>query len=168
MSTGAPSLSEPVQQEAVRLGRTPGMKPVHAVVAGLFALFWVGVLVVVLTLGKDDGSAVDVYAELPPGFTAGLQSQGVTYAGLSPVDDSIRDQVLSHAPSDVALPSGVEPIVLRTVVSDSAQGESLQGRAALMVVVAEPESGPVHVAFLDPATYQLLTSVTYSGASPSR
>ncbi len=118
------------------------MKPVHAVVAGVFALFWVGVLVVVLTLGKDDGSAVDVYAELPPGFTAGLQSQGVTYAGLSPVDDSIRDQVLSRAPSDVALPSGVDPIVLRTVVSDSAQGESLQGRAALMVVVAEPGPGP--------------------------
>ena len=143
------------------------MKPVHAVVAGVFALFWVGVLVVVLTLGKDDGSAVDVYAELPPGFTAGLQSQGVTYAGLSPVDDSIRDQVLSRAPSDVALPSGVDPIVLRTVVSDSAQGESLQGRAALMVVVAEPGPGPVHVAFVDPATYQVLTSVTYSGATPS-
>jgi len=144
------------------------MKPVHAVVAGVFALFWVGVLVVVLTLGKDDGSAVDVYAELPPGFTARLQSQGVTYAGLSPVDDSIRDQVLSRTPSDVALPNGVDPIVLRTVVSDSAQGESLQGRAALMVVVAEPGSGPVHVAFVDPATYQVLTSVTYSGATPSR
>jgi hypothetical protein len=110
---------------------------------------------------------VDVYAELPPGFTAGLQSQGVTYAGLSPVDDSIRDQVLSRAPSDVALPSGVDPIVLRTVVSDSARGADLQGRAALMVVVAEQEAGPVHVAFLDPTTYQVLTSVTYSGAAAS-
>ena len=110
---------------------------------------------------------MDVYAELTPDFTAGLQSQGVTYAGLSPVDDSIRDQVLSRAPSDVALPSGVDPIVLRTVVSDSAQGENIQGRAALMVVVAEPGSGPVHVAFVDPSTYQVLTSVTYSGATPS-
>ena len=160
------------------------MKPAHAVVAGVFALFWVGVLVVVLTLGKDDGSAVDVYAELPPGFTAGLQSQGVTYAGLSPVDDSIRDQVLSRAPSDVALPSGVDPIVLRTVVSDSAQGENIQGRAALMVVVPQSESqsgsqsqsgspsasgagGSVYVAFLDPTSYQVLTSLTYSGANAS-
>jgi hypothetical protein len=36
-----------------------------------------------------------------------------------------------------------------------------------MVVVAEPGAGPVHVAFLDPTTYQVLTSVTYSGATAS-
>ena len=73
------------------------MKPVHAVVAGLFALFWIGLLAFVLTHGKDEGSGVDVYSELPPGFTAALQTKGVTYAGLSPVDSATVQQVLSHA-----------------------------------------------------------------------
>ena len=54
-------------------------------------------LAYVLTHGKDEGSSVDVYSELPPGFTAALQTKGVTYAGLSPVDSGTVDQVLSHA-----------------------------------------------------------------------
>lgn len=161
---------------AARLGRTPGMKPAHAVVAGLFALFWIGLLAYVLLHGKDEGSSVDVYSELPPGFTAALQAKGVTYAGLSPVAGGTVDQVLAHTPADAAAPNGVAPIVLRTSFSDTTRGASLQDRAALMVVVpqstdqsasASRASGSVYVAFLDPTTYQVLTSLTYSGADAS-
>ena len=146
------------------------MKPVHAVVAGVPVLVWAVVLGYVLTHGKDEGSSVDVYSELPPGFTAALQTHGVTYAGLSPVDGSTVDQVLAHAPSDAAAPSGVDPIVLRTAFSDAAQGASFQDRAALMVVVPQSQtdaSGSVYVAFLDPTSYQVLTSLTYSDAGSS-
>lgn len=162
-------MSEP-EPEAARLGRTPGMKPLHAVVAVVFALFWTGLLAFVLFHGKDEGSSVDVYSELPPGFTAALQAQGVTYAGLSPVASGTVDQVLAHTPSDAAAPSGVDPIVLRTSFSDSAADASFQDRAALMVVVPQPASeasGSVYVAFLDPSSYQVLTSLTYSGAGAS-
>src|SRR4029079_6139344 len=104
-STEAPNLSEPVSEPGsvpggTQLGRTPGMKPVPAVVAGLFALFWIGLLAYVLFHGKDEGSSVDVYSELPPGFTAALPAKGVTYAGLSPVASGTVDEVLAHAPAD--------------------------------------------------------------------
>jgi hypothetical protein len=163
------------------------MKPIHAVVAGVFALFWIGLLAYVLTHGKDQGSGVDVYSELPPGFTAALQTKGVTFSGLSPVDGATVDQVLSHATdvagasapvdgatvdqvlshaTDVAGASGADPIVLRTAFSDSVQGGDFQDRAALMVVVPQSQAsnGSVHVAFLDPTTYTTLTSVTYADA----
>ena len=147
------------------------MKPVHAVAAGLFALFWIGLLAFVLTHGRDDGSGVDVYSELPPGFTAALQTKGVTYAGLSPVDGATVQQVLSHATADVAGAGGGAPIVLRTAFSDTAQGAAFQDRAALMVVVPPSQSqaagGSVYVAFLDPSTYTTLTSVTYDGGNAS-
>jgi hypothetical protein len=98
----------------------------------------------------------------------------VTYAGLSPVASGTVDEVLAHAPADAAAPSGVDPIVLRTSFSDSAQDASFQDRAALMVVVpqsasqsAAQGSGSVYVAFLDPTTYQVLTTLTYSGAGAS-
>jgi hypothetical protein len=152
------------------------MKPLHAVVAVVFGLFWIGLLAFVLFHGKDEGSSVDVYSELPPGFTAALQAKGVTYTGLSPVDGSIVDQVLAHAPSDAAAPSGVDPIVLRTSLSDPTQ--DIADRAALMVVVPQSASqsasesasqggGSVYVAFLDPTSYQVLTTLTYSGATAS-
>jgi hypothetical protein len=163
-----PGSSSGPEPATTRLGRTPGMKPVHAVVAVAFALFWVGVLAFVLVDGRDDGSSVDVYSELPPGFTAALREKGVTYAGLSPVDSSTVEQVLAHAPSGAAT-SGVEPIVLRTAFTDAADG--YQSRAALMVVVpqaASPADGSVYVAFLDPTSYQVLASLTYGGAGASR
>jgi len=163
------------------------MKPVHALVAGVVALLWVGILAFVLMHGKDAGSSVDVYSELPPGFTAALQAKGVTYAGLSPVDGATVDQVLSHTPSDAAAPSGVDPIVLRTAFSDTSGHASFQDHAALMVVVpqsvsqsvspsgspsvtpsgspsASPAGGSVYVAFLDPTSYQVLDSLTYPAA----
>jgi hypothetical protein len=169
---------------AARLGRTPGMKPVHAVVAGLFALLWIVVLALVLLDGKDEGSSVDVYSELPPGFTAALQAKGVRYTGLSPVASGTVDEVLAHAPAEAGAPSGVDPIVLRTSFSSTARDASFQDRAALMVVVPQSESqsgsqsqsgspsasgagGSVYVAFLDPTSYQVLTSLTYSGANAS-
>ena len=164
-------MSEPVSDTgAARLGRTPGMKRSHAVVAALLALVWAGVLAFVLTHGAHDRSSVDVYSELPPGFTASLQTKGVTYAGLSPVDSATVQQVLSHATTDVAAPSGGTPIVLRTAFSDSTKGQAFQDRAALMVVVPQAQgatSGSVYVAFLDPTTYQVLTSLTYPGAGSS-
>jgi len=146
------------------------MKPVHAVVAGLFALLWVGVLAYVLFHGRDEGSSVDVYSELPPGFTAALQAQGVTYAGLSPVAGGTVDEALAHAPADAPAPSGVDPIVLRTAFSDTAPDARFQDRAALMVVVpqsATEAGGSVYVAFLDPTSYQVLTSLTYAGRGGS-
>ena len=103
------------------------MKPIHAVVAGVLVLVWIGVLAFVLTHGKDQGSAVDVYSELPPGFTAALQTKGVTFTGLSPVDGATVEQVLAHATADVAAASGADPIVLRTAFSDSVQGCELPG-----------------------------------------
>jgi hypothetical protein len=146
------------------------MKPVHAVVAGLFALFWIGLLAFVLTHGKDDDSGVDVYSELPPGFTAALQTKGVTYTGLSPVDSATVAQVLSHATTaDLGGGSTGDPIVLRTAFSDSTQGSDLQDRAALMVVVpgSQASDGAVHVAFLDPASYTTLATVSYDDSDAS-
>jgi hypothetical protein len=165
-------LSEPVppHEGVVRLGRTPGMKRSHALVAGLFALAWAAVLAYVLTHGSHDQSSVDVYSELPPGFTSSMQAQGVTYAGLSPVDGATVQQVLSHATTSVAAPSGGTPIVLRTAFSATGTGKAFHDRAALMVVVPDAQgaqSGSVYVAFLDPTTYQLLTSVTYAQAGSS-
>ena len=156
-------MSEP---QVRQLGRTPGMKPIHAVVAGVLVLVWAGVLAYVLTHGKDQGSGVDVYSELPPGFTAALQTKGVSFSGLSPVDGATVQQVLSHATTDVAASSGADPIVLRTAFTDSVQGATFQDRAALMVVVPQSQgsSGSVYVAFLDPTTYTTLTSVTYADA----
>ncbi len=156
--------------EVRRLGRTPGMKPIHAVVAGLFALFWVLLLAYVLTHGRNDDSGVDVYSELPPGFTAALQTKGVSYTGLSPVDSATVAQVLAHAnAADLGSEGSGDPIVLRTSFSDSNPSSSLQDRAALMVVVPQSQAsdGAVHVAFLDPASYTTLATVSYHDADAS-
>ena len=154
-----------------RTGAPPGFKPVHLVIGAVVFVVWFAVLGFVLTHGRDEASSVDVYSELPPGFTAALQTKGVTYAGLSPVDSATVQQVLSHATTDVAVPSGTDPIVLRTAFTDAAKGPSFQDRAALMVVVPQAQGAPagsVYVAFLDPTTYQVLTSLSYpdAGSSP--
>jgi len=143
------------------------------VVGGVLAVVWFGLLGFVLVHGKGEASSVDVYSELPPGFTTSLQQQGVTYAGLSPVDDATVQQVLTRATTDVSAPTGSAPIVLRTAFT----GDSFTDQPALMVVVPNPQfstptsgggaTSPVFVAFVDPTTYKTLTTVTYDAAGVS-
>ncbi len=146
------------------------MKPVHGVVAVVLAVVWFGTLGFVLTHGNGSQSAVDVYTELPPGFTTQLQAHGVRYQGLSPVDSSVVQQVLAHATPGGSGGTGSSPIVLRTSFSDTTKGQTFANQAALMVVVPSSRSasvtgsGPVYVAFLDPTTYKTLASFT-SGSS---
>jgi hypothetical protein len=151
-------------------GRPPGSKPIHLVYGVVLAVFWVGLMVWVVTRGHGGGSSVDVYSELPPAFTNELAAKGVLYQGLSPVDSGTVDQVLSHASAEGGVSaSGSDPIVLRTSFSDTEKGYTDQ--AALMVVVPDATStagaSSVYVAFLDPTTYKTLTSLSYpvSGGS---
>jgi hypothetical protein len=157
-----------------RTGRPPGFQPYHLAVAGLLAVAWIGILAFVLTHGDHQDSSVDVYSELPPGFTTSLQQHGVHYAGLSPVDDATVQQVLTHATTSqsAAAPGGGNPIVLRTSFTDRGQGASFTDEPALMVVVPSAQSAggsgsSVYVAFLDPATYKTLATVTYDDAGAS-
>jgi hypothetical protein len=157
-----------------RTGRPPGFQPYHLVVGGVLLVVWFGILAFVLTHGKDDASSVDVYSELPPGFTTSLQQQGVRYAGLSPVDGATVQQVLSHATTDSAVAPGGSPIVLRTSFTDHGKGASFTDQPALMVVVPDSQSAgaggsgsSVYVAFLDPTTYKTLTTVTYDASGVS-
>jgi hypothetical protein len=159
-------------------GPPPGFKPRHLVVAGVLAVVWVVLLAFVLTHGRNAGSSVDVYSELPPGFTTALQQEGVTFAGLSPVDSSTVQQVLAHATSGVSTPTGSAPIVLRTSFTDHAEGARFTDEPALMVVVPNAPSSspttsagggaaPVFVAFVDPTTYKTLASLTYDASRVS-
>jgi len=157
-----------------RSGRPPGFQPYHLVVGAVLGVAWIGVLAFVLAHGKKDGSSVDVYSELPAGFTTSLQQQGVTYAGLSPVDDATVRQALSQATTGGAAPAGSAPIVLRTSFSDHGAGASFTDQPALMVVVADAPSAaagtapsPVFVAFVDPTTYKTLTTLTYDASGGS-
>ncbi len=158
-----------------RTGRPPGFRPYHLVVAGVVGVVWFGVLAFVLLHGKDEDSSVDVYSELPAGFTTSLQQQGVRYAGLSPVDSGTVQQVLDHATADSNVDtSGAAPIVLRTSFSDHGNGASFTDQPALMVVVLNAQSSgaggtgsAVYVAFLDPTTYKTLTSLTYDAGAAS-
>jgi hypothetical protein len=152
-------------------GRLPGFRPYHLVVAGIVGVVWFGVMAYVLLHGKDEDSSVDVYSQLPAGFTTSLQQQGVRYAGLSPVDSGTVAQVLAHATADSSVAaSDTAPIVLRTSFSDHGKGASFTDQPALMVVVPNAQSAApgtagssVYVAFLDPTTYKTLTSLTYDG-----
>jgi hypothetical protein len=158
-----------------RTGPPPGFKPYHLVVAGVLAIVWFGTLGFVLTHGRDQHSSVDVYSELPPGFTTALQQQGVRYSGLSPVDGTTVQQVLAHATTGSEVKGGAaNPIVLRTSFTDHAKGTSFTDQPALMVVVPNSQpsasasgsggSAPVYVAFLDPTTYRMLATVTYDAS----
>ncbi len=151
-------------------GRPPGSKPIHLLYAVVLAVVWAALIVWVITRGHGGQSSVDVYSQLPPAFTNELAAKGVLYQGLSPVDSGTVGQVLSHAPTEGGTStSGSNPIVLRTSVSDSAKG--ITDQPALMVVVPDATStaggSSVFVAFLDPTTYQTLTSLSYpiSGGS---
>jgi hypothetical protein len=150
-----------------RTGAPPGFKRIHLVVGAVVFVAWFGVLAFVLTHGRGEASSVDVYSELPAGFTSSLQAKGVTYQGLSSVDAATEQQALAHVPAQAG-DNGGKPLVFRTSYTQP-QGQGQPGVAtpAIMVVVPDAQGGEVHVDFLDPASYQELVSVAYDGASAS-
>ncbi len=98
-STGERSLSPEATPDYIhRTGAPHGFKPYHLVVGAVVLVAWFGVLAFVLTHGRDEASSVDVYSQLPPGFTGALQAKGVTYKGLSPVDAATQSQALATCP----------------------------------------------------------------------
>jgi hypothetical protein len=150
-----------------RTGAPPGFKPVHLVYGAVILVVWFGVLGFVLTHGRDESSSVDVYSELPPGFTDALASQGVTYEGLSPVDSGTEDQVLAHLPATSGA-LGAKPLVFRTSYSaSSGTQQPSTPTPALMVVIPDQRDSGVHVDFFDPTSYRELDSVDYGGPGNS-
>jgi hypothetical protein len=150
-----------------RIGAPYGFKPYHLVVGAVVFIAWFSVLGFVLTHGRDEASSVDVYSELPPGFTGSLQAEGVTYQGLSPVDAATQSAALAHVPA-LGNDNGGKPLVLRTSFT-VAKGVGQPGVAtsAIMVVVPDPTGSDVHVDFLDPTSYQELKTVEYGATSTS-
>jgi hypothetical protein len=167
-------LSEPLVRHT---GRPYGFKPFHLVVGAVVGCVWIALAAFALTHGHGEPSAVDVYSELPPDFNAQLQAQGVRYQGLSPVDATTTARVLAQRGGDGVVPGGSTPIVLRTSLSaaKTKSGAGYTDQAALMVVVANtgttgasPTSGSsVYVAFFDPVTFRLLTTLTYDDSAPN-
>jgi hypothetical protein len=145
-------------------GRPPGFKPVHLVVAGVLAVLWLGLTAFVLTHGRDQSSSVDVYSELPPGFTGALQSKGVTYQGLSSVDATTQQQALAHVPATTGQPAAQsQPLVFRTSFS-VVRGNGQPGAATPALMVVVPGTGSaVQVDFVDPTSYHELKTVSYGG-----
>lgn len=150
-----------------RTGAPPGFKRIHLLYGAVIFVVWFGVLGFVLTHGSHQASSVDVYSELPAGFTGSLQAKGVTYQGLSPVDPTTQKQALAHIPS-VGNDNGGQPLVFRTSYTVS-HGTGQPGTAtpALMVVVPDPKGTDVHVDFVDPTSYQMLRTVSYGGSAGS-
>jgi hypothetical protein len=151
-----------------RTGAPPGFRPIHLVYGAVVFVVWFGVLGFVLTHGRNDESSVDVYSELPPGFTAALAAQGVTYQGLSPVDAGTESQVLARLPATSSAVGG-KPLVLRT--SFSADLGKRRAAAtmtpALMVVVPDQSDIGGHVDFVDPTTYRELDSLDFGASGGS-
>ena len=142
-----------------RTGAPPGFKPIHLVIAAAVFVVWFGVMGFVLLHGRDQESSVDVYSELPPGFTAALASQGVTYTGLSSVDATTESQVLARVAASAGS-NGGKPLVFRTSFSTST-GKAQAGTSvpALMVVIPDSTDSGAHVDFVDPTTYRELDSL---------
>jgi hypothetical protein len=150
-----------------RTGAPPGFKRIHLVIGAVVFVVWFGVLGFVLTHGRDEESSVDVYSELPPGFSDALATQGVSYQGLSPVDATTESQVLAHV-TTTANGNGGKPLVFRTSFSTTkGSGKPGTPTPALMVVVPDSTDSDGHVDFVDPATYRELDSVDYTGAGGS-
>jgi hypothetical protein len=146
-----------------RDGAPYGFKPYHLVIGVVIFVVWFGVLGFVLTHGRNEASSVDVYSELPAGFTGALQAKGVTYQGLSPVEPSIQQQALAQVPS-IGSDNGGKPLVFRTSYTQTkGSGQPGIAKAALMVVVPDPTGTDVRVDFIDPNSYQELLSVHYGG-----
>lgn len=144
-----------------RSGAPYGFKPWHLVAAVAVFVVWFGVLGYVLTHGRDQASSVDVYSELPPGFTDALAAKGVSYQGLSPVDQGTESQVLARVPT-TSNDNGGQPLVFRTsFTTTTGSGRAAVSTPALMVVVPDPDDSGGHVDFVDPTTYRELDSVDY-------
>ena len=165
-------MSDPIARSAGR--RPPGFKPFHLVVGIVVACAWVGLAGFVLTHGHGQASSVDVYSELPPDFTAQLQAAGVQYQGLSPVDAATTQKVLAQPLGGGVVSTGSSAIVLRTALSGSGGSSrtTYDNQAALMVVVPDVRAGggsasSVYVAFLDPITFHILTTLTYHATAAS-
>jgi hypothetical protein len=150
-----------------RTGAPPGYRPRHLVIGVVVLVVWFGVLGFVLTHGRNEASSVDVYSELPAGFTGALQAKGVTYQGLSPVDATTQSQVLAQLPA-LGNDNGGKPLGFRTSFT-VAKGQGQPGTAtpALMIVVPDPTGSDVHVDFVDPTSYRPLRSVEYGGSTSS-
>jgi hypothetical protein len=167
----APRLSEPFVRHT---GRPYGFRPFHVVVGVVVGCLWVGLAAFALTHGHGESSAVDVYSELPPDFTAQLQARGVQYQGLSPVDATTTQKVLAQSGGNGVVASGSSAIVLQTSLTDTGakSGTRYTDRAALMVVVPNAQttgasSSSVFVGFFDPVTFQVLTTLTYDASAAS-
>src|SRR3569623_1995422 len=108
-STGEPSLSPdaaPPRDYVHRTGAPPGFKGRHLVIGVVVFVVWFAVMGFVLTHGRDQSSSVDVYSQLPSGFTAGLATKGVAYQGLSPVAPSVQSAALAHVASSANATGG--------------------------------------------------------------
>jgi hypothetical protein len=155
-----------------RSGPLYGFKPWHALAGvGIFVL-WFGVLGFVLTHGRNEQSSVDVYSELPPGFTSALAAKGVTYEGLSSVDPTTQSQALAHLPATTPNSNGGQPLVFRTSFSSTTgSGRAITATPALMVVIADQTDSGVSVDFVNPTSFAELDSVRYGApgdtSSPS-
>jgi hypothetical protein len=150
-----------------RSGAPYGFKPYHLVVGAVVFIAWFSVLGFVLTHGRNEASSVDVYSSLPPGFTGALQSKGITYEGLSPVDATTQQQALAHLPA-LGNDNGGKPLVFRTSYAVAkAAGQPRTATAALMVVVPDPQGTDVTVDFVDPTSYRELDSIEYGGSGSS-
>jgi hypothetical protein len=145
-----------------RTGAPPGFKPIHLVIGVVVFVVWFGVLAFVLTHGHDDESSVDVYSELPAGFTAALQAKGYSYQGLSPVDATTQQQALAHLPALGDDQAG-KPLVFRTSYTvTKGTGQPGVAKPALMVVTPDSSGSDVQVDFVDPSSYAELASVEYA------
>jgi hypothetical protein len=147
-----------------RSGPLYGFKLWHLVAGVAVFVVWFGVLGFVLTHGRDEGSSVDVYSELPPGFNAELAAKGVTYQGLSSVDTNTESQVLAHLPA-TSSNNGGQPLVFRTSFMATSGPSKGVATPALMVVIPDSTDSGFHVDFVDPTSYRELDSVDYGGPS---
>ncbi|MGC4109402.1 MAG: hypothetical protein QM747_03030 [Nocardioides sp.] len=153
-----------------RTGAPPGFKTIHLVIGVVIFVVWFGVLGFVLTHGRNEDSSVDVYSELPPGFTASLAAKGLTYQGLSSVDPTTQEDALARVPaSDTGTEqNGGKPLVFRTAYTQAkGSGQPGVARSALMIVVPGPGGAGFHVDFVDPTSFQQLASADISGTGSS-
>ena len=116
---------------------------------------------------SDEGSSVDVYSELPPGFTAALAEPGCDATG------AVAGRRQHREPGARPHPDRRPTATAGSRWSSGRRSATTQGgkppgpTPALMVVVPDQTDRGVHVDFVDPTTYRELDSVDYTGAGAS-